>query len=458
MPPQPSAARSRSEFASKSCGGARPHLLALVVLLSIACGRPPAAAPDPGAKRIEFSILEDYDKGDDLTEIAKDFALFKELGVSTWRGSFGWDDFEPSRGVYDFDWLHRFADLAAAHGIVLRPYVAYTPAWAAGTGTDNEVWNDPPADLDAWSAFMRRLAGEMRRHPNVVSYEIYNEENVRQWWDGTAEGYRVVLRRGAEAVKAGNPEASVIVGGMVYADAEWIEEVCSDEVNRQTVAAIPFHAYPETWTPAGVSIENYLGAGFDQFLREVDSQCGPKPLWINEMGFATTPGKSEADQAEWWVRAIATFAAVPRLEHFGIYEIKDLPADRPVIGDAPNYHLGLTRVDRGKKLAFGTVAALVAMLGSQPVTPRVPHLEAFPPDAASVIYARLFTRADGQRWLFLWTSGQDASTTVSLPDGSRATELQLDGRAAPGAPLPIRAGRLEAVPLRLGEIRIFEIQ
>lgn len=32
-------------------------------------------------KNISFAILEDYDKGDDLQEIAKDFQLMKELGI-----------------------------------------------------------------------------------------------------------------------------------------------------------------------------------------------------------------------------------------------------------------------------------------------------------------------------------------------------------------------------------------
>ncbi|HEX5581509.1 MAG TPA: beta-galactosidase, partial [Gemmatimonadaceae bacterium] len=90
-----------------------------------------AAAPAAFTKRLEFAILEDYDKGDDLAEVERDFRLMRELGVTTWRGSFGWDDYEPDSGRYDFEWLHRFAERAARHGIRLRPYLGYTPEWAA---------------------------------------------------------------------------------------------------------------------------------------------------------------------------------------------------------------------------------------------------------------------------------------------------------------------------------------
>jgi hypothetical protein len=37
-------------------------------------------ASDDAQKRVAFSILEDYDKGDDLADVAKDFALFREAG------------------------------------------------------------------------------------------------------------------------------------------------------------------------------------------------------------------------------------------------------------------------------------------------------------------------------------------------------------------------------------------
>lgn len=43
------------------------------------------AGPTAGSwftKPISFAILEDYDKGESLGEMAKDFALFKELGVT----------------------------------------------------------------------------------------------------------------------------------------------------------------------------------------------------------------------------------------------------------------------------------------------------------------------------------------------------------------------------------------
>jgi hypothetical protein len=432
---------------------------ALILLaLELGCARTrPAPVGEPGARRVEFSILEDYDKGEALDEIAKDFDLFTELGVTTWRGSFGWDDYEPARGEYDFGWLHGFAELAASRGITLRPYIGYTPAWAAAGGSDAEDWNDPPRDLEDWYRFVRTLAAEMRRHRNIVSYEIYNEENVRQWWDGTADAYARVLRRGADAVEAGNPDAQVLFGGMVFPDLDWVESVCGESDNGPRIDVLPFHAYPETWTPADVRVENYLGPSFaSAFAAPADAACGRKPLWINETGFATVPGKTELDQARWWARAVATFFAEPRVEHIGIYEIKDLRADRKAIGDAPNYHLGITRTDRTKKAAFGTLARLVALLGGQTIAASPPPpLEATP--AGVEVHRHLFTRMDGRQILFVWTRGSAAVVHVRLPrDAGKVTEYAIDGRAA--GQLSAVDRRLEKLALEPEQVRIFEIE
>jgi polysaccharide biosynthesis protein PslG len=413
---------------------------------------------DGPRKRVSFSVLEDYDKGEDLTEVARDFALMRELEVTTWRGSFGWDDYEPERGRLDLGWLHRFAELAREHGITLRPYIGYTAPWAAaGRDADGQTWNDPPARLEDWSAFVARLAGALRPHPAIASYEIYNEENVPLWWDGTREEYAEVLAAADRALADAAPDVALLPGGVVWPDAEWVEAICAAGATRR-IAAFPFHAYPETWTPDSVTVENYLDAGYRQgFLPAVDA-CGTRPVWINEMGFATTPGRSEHQQADWWARAVATFLADPRIEHIGIYEIKDLRADSPVIGDTPNYHLGLTRTDRSRKLAFFTVDLLTDLLDTGTLTSADEELEVRVVDGrAGRLYHHLFVRPDGDQVLFLWD--RLASPTVDVRvrrEATRASAFGLDGREQPIALEDARVVR--NIRLEPGTTRIFRLR
>ena len=428
--------------------------------------RPAALAPAEFTKRLEFAVLEDYDKGDDLAEVERDFVLMQELGVDTWRGSFGWDDYEPARGQYDFAWLHRFAERAAQHGIRLRPYIGYTPEWAAvGRRADGGVWNDPPTRVDDWARFAGALAGAMRRHANVVSYELYNEENVKQWWDGTAAEYAAVVARGSDAVRRAHPGAQVLLGGMVWPDTDWLEAVCGMPGNGARIDVIPFHAYPETWTPDSVTVETWVGPSYAaDFLPTADAACGRKPVWINELGFATTKGKTEAEQASWWARAIATFAAAPRVEHLGVYEIKDLQPTRDVIGDAANYHLGITRVDRTKKLAFHTVRTLVRLLAGEltvvpaGVTVVRPASAAPPVPRDTAPDARLFRRPDGTQVLIAWVRRGRPAATVDLAlarAGGVVTEHALDGRAS--AFTRVEGRTLRAVRLEPNVPRIFAV-
>jgi hypothetical protein len=39
--------------------------------------------------RVDFSILEDDDENEDVSDVAKDFERFHQLGVTTWRNCLG---------------------------------------------------------------------------------------------------------------------------------------------------------------------------------------------------------------------------------------------------------------------------------------------------------------------------------------------------------------------------------
>jgi len=104
---------------------------------------------------------------------------------------------------------------------------------------------------------VRTVAGKLRAHASILSYEIYNEENAKLWWDGTAANYAKVLLAASREVRREDSRAKVLLGGMVWPDAGWVESACS--VGHNSFDILPFHAYPETWTPDTVTVENYLG-------------------------------------------------------------------------------------------------------------------------------------------------------------------------------------------------------
>ncbi|HLI24640.1 MAG TPA: hypothetical protein VKU91_06775, partial [Acidimicrobiales bacterium] len=98
-----------------------------------------------------------------------------------------------------------------------------TAALAAGLHVDAllDDWSAdrrPPPGL--FAAFAARVAGAYARR-GVEVYEVLNEENLGSNWGGAASapGYAALLGRVYRAVKAADPRATVLVGGLSPAPA-----------------------------------------------------------------------------------------------------------------------------------------------------------------------------------------------------------------------------------------------
>jgi hypothetical protein len=165
---------------------------------------------------------------------------------------------------------------------------------------------------------------------------------------------------------------------------------------------------------------------------------------------------SEQEQAEWWVRAFATFLSEPRVEHLGIYEIRDQRQGTPVIGDAPNYYLGLLRVDGTRKPAFTTVQLLIRLFGSDSISVADSQLRArVTGGMAGKLYHHLFIRPDGTQLAFVWD--RSSSPTVQLELPRAASQIVAYGAAGDGGIWTDASGRsIRGIKLQPGRVRIFE--
>jgi hypothetical protein len=252
------------------------------------------------------------------------------------------------------------------------------------------------------------------------------------------------------------------MGGMVYPDAAWVKEACDEFGNGGNLDIIPFHAYPETWTEKNIVLENYLDQGYPNhfqgtFVPWADQYCGRKAIWINEAGYANTPGKTETDQANWWARAFATFLASPRIEHLGIYQIKERKHSETVIGGGENYYLGISRPDRTRKMAFFTIKRLIQLFNVGTITVADKELEVdVTAGKMGQLYHHLFIRPDGNQVLIVWDKQGSPTLRLRPRPGAMVTEYALDGSPSPFRPYDGKV--LDKVKLTPGLVRIFEIK
>ncbi len=145
------------------------------------------------------------------------------LGVHWVRVFATWNDLEPQRGVYAANWLAYYEQLfhALPAGTKVIVDVVGTPRWE--TGSSNE--HTPPVNPNDYAAFLGGVAQHWAGH--VAGYEIWNEEDNSSWWTGApdAAAYAQLLKATYPVVKAADPKADVVLGGLTGNDYEFLQGV-----------------------------------------------------------------------------------------------------------------------------------------------------------------------------------------------------------------------------------------
>lgn len=124
----------------------------------------------------------------------KDLKLMKDAGVNVIRADFAWKDVEPEKGLWNFEKIDRFLNLASLHGLYVVPTFSYAcaddnfPVWYFDPTRDNSmrnIWGDrpwgnfpTPADeqfVEDYCNYIRNVVEHIKDHPVVIAYNPYNE-------------------------------------------------------------------------------------------------------------------------------------------------------------------------------------------------------------------------------------------------------------------------------------------
>lgn len=217
----------------------------------------------------------------------------KALGTHWVRMFVTWPDIEPERGVFAANWLasyeQTFRSLPPGTKVILD--VVDTPSWETGSSDEHT----PPANPQEYAAFVGALA--QRFGSRVSAYEIWNEEDSPSWWTGAPDpaAYAQLLQATYPAVKAADPNATVVLGGLTGNDYQFLEGVYAAG-GKGSFDAVGVH----TDTACNIlSPYDFLrGEGNrmidDSFLayREVHAVMlangDDKPIWMTELSWRTT--------------------------------------------------------------------------------------------------------------------------------------------------------------------------
>src|SRR5205807_1381872 len=268
-------------------------------------------------------------------------ARLAAAGVRLIRFDMLWSQVERRRGGFDFSALDARVSAAQAAGLEVlaildygnplyssRGAVASTTPLAGGVppfgvGQADFYPPDDPADFG-------RYAGAVAAHfrGQVLAYEIWNEENEGwRFWPPheDAAAYAALLRAAHKAVKAADPGATVLFGGVFFpavppglpgtaGDTFLDQGYAADPQLGSSFDAVAYHPYPYPFTspeydaPVRGSVPHAGDAMAAVLARHGNAG---RPLWITELGWPTQSGYgvSPQKQAEYLVRGAALSAA-----------------------------------------------------------------------------------------------------------------------------------------------------
>jgi hypothetical protein len=246
--------------------------------------------------------------------------LAAEAGFRWLRQEFPWEDIEihgkgdfedrrhePHRSAWDkYD---QIVELAEAQNMTLIVRLSNPPGWtrAQGEGVDNADTFAPPDRLADFADFVQAVVS--RYKGRVRYYQLWNEPNIYPEWGRAAinpEAYAALLKAGAEAARAADPEVVIILGALAAT------------INLQPDAPPPANSlndflYLQRLYDAGaapdfdiVAVQGYglysgptdrrlhprvINISRHYFIRDlmVNNGDAHKPIWIAEMNWNAAP-------------------------------------------------------------------------------------------------------------------------------------------------------------------------
>jgi polysaccharide biosynthesis protein PslG len=299
------------------------------------------------------------------SELARDFDGMSGLGVRWVRLDLQWA-YVQEHGPDEWRWdkLDLAVRLARERELDVLALLAYTPAWARPEGTSDK---HPPSNPDDFARYAREVS---RRYAplGVSAFEIWNEPNVSSFWQPRPdpEGYTTLLQRASAAIRAEDPGATIVTGGLAPASDRSDGREIRDRTflgrvyaagGREAFDAVGLHPYTWPELPGHAADWNtFLGIA-DLRRVMVDQGDEAKRVWGTEFGAPTIDrgrGVSEARQRDTVIDGYSRWSAYDFTGPLLWFTYRDDGTT-----DAYDDHYGLLAVDGRRKPGYDAFRALL---------------------------------------------------------------------------------------------------
>ncbi len=217
------------------------------------------------------------------------FKAVSKAGVGWVRMTIAWSWVEPEKGRFDFSKYDLAVTAGRSAGLEILGTLGLGVLWdtAAPPGVlGNERLDYPPNSMSDWNGYVRSTVSHYKN--SIHYWEIWNEPDLEGFWHGTPGQYARLLANSYTDIKAVDPSAQVLLGGLSLAgtpgqyDPDFFSQILSNK------------AYP-----AGkfFDIANFhqYGSEHEALIRDsyVNSQMTQiglhRPIWVTEVGYSSDP-------------------------------------------------------------------------------------------------------------------------------------------------------------------------
>jgi polysaccharide biosynthesis protein PslG len=202
-------------------------LIALVISTAALVSAAPAVAATPGFFGVNSTFQPD----------STDLARMGQARVGNLRMPFGWEELEPSPGVYNFSNFDRVVAGAAAQGIQVRPFIFGTPPWARDCTGIPAFYCDRVTPMRSavgrqrWPLALKALASRYGTRGSfwtdhndaysppydpITVWQLWNEPNSATYMrpKPTPKAYFALLSSGSRAIRDVDSNAKILLAGL----------------------------------------------------------------------------------------------------------------------------------------------------------------------------------------------------------------------------------------------------
>lgn len=279
----------------------RVHTLVVTTIATLAailavCSMQPNAAHAVGYGS------EIHNWQDDVFSFNSAYSGYNDMGLGWDRVLVAWSWVQPNSTSWN--WVgDGHIRSARDHGLNVMVNLAFAPAWANG-GHSSDKYPPDKSHMTAWGNYCKESA--KRYAPmGVHAYEIWNEPNHLPFFKPQPSPgiYTTLLKSCYLAIKAADPSATVITGGMSpktdtvdYSEVAFLKAIYAKGGGKY-FDAVGQHPYSYPTLPSDVhtwnswSIMGDLSTSQGETLRSVmkANKDNDKKIWATEWGAPTAP-------------------------------------------------------------------------------------------------------------------------------------------------------------------------